>query len=133
VEESEQEYEAVKTMAKAEKRYRVVLYIVTGFFFAFTAFQLLAIRNDINVKVDSLQRDAKSLVDLAIREGQTRDKEETRYITCIFLFPIETRTQEVKENCFKISDLPGGLEREDFSPSFSDTSTGVEQGVESSQ
>jgi hypothetical protein len=123
--ESDTEYEALKKLGKADTRFRFVLYLITLFFFLFSSYQLLAIRQDINTKVDNLSTTAQNLVAHAIREGEIRDKEETRYITCIFLFPIESRTTEIKENCFKRANLPGGLEREDFSPSFGDTENEV--------
>lgn len=109
---------ALGRIRRSDRRYQIVrLAIILGLLVV-AGYSLFVIHR----KIDSLVSRADYLVNQAIQEGKTRDREVVSYMTCFFTIPIEERDQEVIERCFEESDLPGGLERDDFSPVVLDRS-----------
>lgn len=103
------EYKALERVVTADKRFRKFMYTlalcVAVFFIGFLV--LLANRSVAEVRADNRQ---------SAEDSRVVAKETIRYITCMFVIPIEKRTPAIQEKCFKAADLPGGLKRSDFSP-----------------
>lgn len=113
---SETEYEALKKLSAADRRYRIVVYILTVGLAIGIALGGLSIKNSINHKIDGLVSGSIIRNNQREAEQKTIAKETTRYVTCIFVIPIDQRTASNQQKCFNQADLPGGLDRSDFSP-----------------
>jgi hypothetical protein len=110
------EYKALERVVKADKRYRRFIYILTFIFFALVLWDGYDVQQNIEHKIDSLVNGSIARAAARAADQKTIAREEMRYITCIFVIPIEQRTPETQEKCFEAADLPGGLTRSDFSP-----------------
>lgn len=124
---SNAEYKAVQNVIVKERHYRIVLYLLTFALALSVGIGFYRMFQTLDDKFKDLNTLASKLQDEAI----TRDKETTRYITCIFIVPIEERSPEEQQKCFDQADLPGGLNRDDFSTVVRDNA--VEPSSTSSQ
>lgn len=134
------EYKALERYVTADKRYRKFLYMATALVMGAFLWQNYTTSKHVDNRVDELIRYANQLSESGRQEDKTIARETTRYITCMFVIPIEKRTPQNQQICFNEADLPGGLTREDFSTfvleettdaeSFSAT-TNVAQGEQS--
>lgn len=115
MESDNNEFHIVNHAIKAERRYRFVLYLmafVVFGFFMLVSFKMLSLENRLDYRIDELFNTAKQLSE----NGYNRDEEARRYITCLLVHPIETRDVALQRECFRRSDLPGGLDVKDFEP-----------------
>jgi hypothetical protein len=106
------EFIALDKLNQAERRYRGFLYVLACL--VFLAFMYTAYT--INQKFDEITSKQQELVAKAQLDGRTRTEEFRRYITCIFIIPVEQRTPENQLFCYRKSDLPGGRTEKEFVP-----------------
>ena len=107
------EVETASKVVKTNRHYRQGLFalaIVFLAFFLFVAYVLLQNDKHAQGRTDQILAEAKRLSD----DGRIRTQENYRYITCLLVHPIGTRTEELQRECFRQSDLPGGLTLEEF-------------------
>jgi hypothetical protein len=119
------EYEALHRIVTADKRLRLFQYALTICLMILIMAGGISIQHNIAKKIDGLVGGSIERANQRAAEQKTIAKETTRYITCIFIIPIEQRTADNQQRCFNESDLPGGLTREDFSPYVAITNTFV--------
>jgi hypothetical protein len=110
------EYEALDRVVTADKRYRKFQYLLTALFFALVVWGAWSVQHGINKKIDHVIKGATVVAKAREEEQKTVARETIRYITCIFVVPIDQRTPDTQQRCFEAADLPGGLTRKDFSP-----------------
>lgn len=120
------EYQALERVITADKRYRKFVYLLSFIFFAFVVWGGYAIQQNITRKLDAQIAGAKQRSAAREQESKTISRETIRYVTCIFVVPIAARDKATQERCFKAADLPGGLNRSDFSPIVPTDLDGVE-------
>ncbi len=112
---AETEYEAVSRVVRADRHFRYVQYLTAALIaalFMFGALRLIGLEAQFKQQRMELTRTAQALA----QDGRTRDEEERRYITCLLLVPIESRSEAAQEDCFTYADLPGGLDKQNFAP-----------------
>ncbi len=108
---TEAEAQAMRRLARADHRFRIVQYFVAAFVagvFMLAAVRLFALES----KLEGLLVAAERLAE----DGRARVEEERRYITCLLLVPIQERSEQAQRDCFTFADLPGGLDELNFSP-----------------
>lgn len=110
------EYEALSRVITADKRLRRFQYALTVVLFLLVVAGGYNIQRNIARKIDGLVDGSIARGNARQQEAKTISRETTRYITCLFILPIDQRTPDNQQKCFKAADLPGGLTRSDFSP-----------------
>jgi hypothetical protein len=110
------EYQALERVITADKRYRRFIYALSLVLFALVIWGGHSIQQSIEHKIDGLVNGAVVRSNQRSEESKTISRETIRYTTCIFVVPIEQRTEDTQQKCFEAADLPGGLNRSDFSP-----------------
>jgi len=111
------EYKVASNAIKAERHYRVYLYVLTTLsflVFLFIAHRIIQIETRISENNTRLIMEAEKLNKAAMEQLRIQSEEILRYTTCLLIEPIEDRKSDVRQECFRKSDLPGGLEQEDF-------------------
>lgn len=110
------EYKALERVVKADKRYRRFLYALGIAMFILLISGLFALYTSISNKIDTLVDGSVARGAARQQENKTIARETERYNTCIFVLLIPQRTVENQQKCFDAADLPGGLDRGDFTP-----------------
>jgi hypothetical protein len=110
------EYEALDRVVTADKRLRKFQYLLAALLFILVVWGGYSIQQNISKKIDTLVTGAVARNNARQAESTTISRETIRYITCIFVIPIDQRTPDTQQKCFEAADLPGGLTRSDFSP-----------------
>ena len=114
---SETEFEALRKLSSADRHYRVFVYVLTILTVMLSALYInYAISHKIDTVIEKAGVQAAAQAAIRNKEQQTIAKETMRYTTCIFVIPVDERTPDVQQKCFNQADLPGGLDRSDFSP-----------------
>lgn len=110
------EYEALDRVITADKRLKKFQYLLAATFFVLVVLGAYGVQQSISKKIDALVTGSVTRNNIRQAESVTISRETIRYITCIFVVPIDQRTPETQQKCFEAADLPGGLTRNDFSP-----------------
>jgi hypothetical protein len=107
--ESDAETQALTSIIKNDRRQRVFIY-------ALLTLMAIVIISFVIGQVQRVLQQQQRLVAAAQANSRTRTEEFRRYITCIFIIPIDQRTVAAQRYCFKLSDLPGGRTENEFTP-----------------
>lgn len=103
------EYVALERVITADKRYRKFMYLLAVSMVVFFTIY-------ISYLAQSSTAQAANAIAKAAADQKIVARETIRYMTCIFVIPIDKRTPAIQQKCYEAADLPGGLNRSDFSP-----------------
>lgn len=120
------EYEAVARVAKADRRFRIVSYLLLAavvMMFITVAISLYRFQQDIKHDTQRLLNQISSKVDKGLKDNQIQNEETRRYITCLFVIPLAERTPEAQKRCEQNSDLPGGLSESEIATSSNEVAS----------
>lgn len=123
---NEQEYLAVSRVAKADRRYRLFLYLLTIALFSFMIVLTVQAVRHIDQTLITNAESTNRKVDLSIEDARIRAEETRRYITCLLLVEIGKRDDVVQKRCFDESNMEGGIDETQFKSirlSISESST----------
>src|SRR4051794_35075001 len=107
---SEVEYQAVRNLAKADRRYRAVVYVLTLIFFGmltFLAFGVYAGQVRQQEQTQFLLTKISDITKQRLHETKVQNEQTRRYITCLFVLPIADRTLAAQNRCTAASKEVG--------------------------